>query len=185
MKKAGFGVNVATNGNFRNGPFALAKRVCPPSFGSKVKPLSSEESMKLFASQSRKRPHYDSSHGNLLRVEKERDERQTNQSELFPVMRGSQIPDVLTPREKVLMTLQHFNMVFENLDKDKAARGTTRQTDRCTWDILMRDMKQVNGEKRVGVVPGVEVRDQFKYKAQLNIIGLHFNMSGGIDYMYN
>ncbi|XP_019095483.1 PREDICTED: YDG domain-containing protein At5g47160-like [Camelina sativa] len=35
----------------------------------------------------------------------------------------------------------------------------------------------------IGPVPGIEVGDEYQFKAELNIIGLHFNMRGGIDYM--
>lgn len=183
MKKAGFGSNVAIHGTFGSGLVASANRRVPPSFGSKVKPLSLEESIKLFASQSKKRWYSNSSQGKFLHVKKQRDERQTNEFGLLPIMRHNQIPDVLTPRKKVLNVLHHFRMVFEELDRNKAARCVKSQTDRDTQDILIRDGKQVNGEKRIGVVHGVEVGDNFKYKSQLSIIGLHFNMLGGIDYM--
>lgn len=82
----------------------------------------------------------------------------------------------LTPRERVLKALRLFNIVFEELAKDKA------NVSKDTLDILMRDGKNVNGEKRVGVVPGVEVGDVFTYKAQLKLIGMHVNIRGGIDF---
>ncbi|XP_010474266.1 PREDICTED: uncharacterized protein LOC104753761 [Camelina sativa] len=110
MKKAGFVSNVSANPSFRSRPFPSAKRMFPPSLPSKVKPLSSEESLKLFASQSRKCRQLDSSQGKLLHMEKQR-------------------------------------------------------------------------ENRIGAVPGVEVGDAFKYKLELKMIGLHFNVFRGIDFM--
>jgi euchromatic histone-lysine N-methyltransferase len=35
----------------------------------------------------------------------------------------------------------------------------------------------------MGAVPGVEVGDEFQYRIELNIIGLHRQIQGGIDYM--
>ncbi|KAK1369088.1 histone H3-K9 methyltransferase [Heracleum sosnowskyi] len=38
-------------------------------------------------------------------------------------------------------------------------------------------------QKLLGVIPGVEVGDQFRYRAELVVVGLHAQFSCGIDYM--
>ncbi|KAG7585311.1 SRA-YDG [Arabidopsis thaliana x Arabidopsis arenosa] len=109
--------------------------------------------------------------------------REANQ-ELLPVMKNTH---VLSPREKVLKTLRIYRIVFEELARDKAARRgkstATTRVDHDTRAILVKEGMQVNGVSMIGQVPGVEVGDEFQYKAELNLIGLHLNMAGGIDYM--
>nr|KYP53623.1 Histone-lysine N-methyltransferase, H3 lysine-9 specific SUVH5 [Cajanus cajan] len=48
---------------------------------------------------------------------------------------------------------------------------------------MKRDNQWENSQKRVGHVLGIEVGDQFRYRVELNIIGLHKQFSNGIDYM--
>ncbi|GAY68846.1 hypothetical protein CUMW_267350 [Citrus unshiu] len=38
-------------------------------------------------------------------------------------------------------------------------------------------------KKVIGSVPGVEVGDEFQYRVELNMIGLHLQIQGGIDYV--
>lgn len=49
--------------------------------------------------------------------------------------------------------------------------------------IIIREGKQVYGEKMVGVILGVEVGNEFQYEQELNIIRLNFYLSGRIDYI--
>lgn len=44
--------------------------------------------------------------------------------------------------------------------------------------------KQVNNEMRVGVVPDIEVRDEFQFKVELNLICLYFDDISGNDRIY-
>ncbi|KAH0851834.1 hypothetical protein HID58_090260 [Brassica napus] len=96
----------------------------------------------------------------------------------------------LTPREQVLEVLRLFKDVFRQLDRDKQARllggdlfDATARIDIRTLDVLEKMGKQVNTEKRIGVVPGVNVGDEFQYKTELRLVGLHFKTMCGIDYM--
>lgn len=41
----------------------------------------------------------------------------------------------------------------------------------------------MNAKKMIGPVPGIEIGDEFQYKSELNLIGLHFDIRGGIDYI--
>lgn len=65
------------------------------------------------------------------------------------------------------------------------------KTNGYTHITFMRDGRQDNGEKRVGVIPGVEVGDQFKYKTQLYFIKNFFfyimrykNTKSSVLYLY-
>ncbi|XVF11307.1 hypothetical protein REPUB_Repub08aG0015400 [Reevesia pubescens] len=49
--------------------------------------------------------------------------------------------------------------------------------------LLLKQLKGINMDRRLGPVPGVEVGDYFKWRAELNIIGLHRQNFLGIDYM--
>lgn len=105
-----------------------------------------------------------------------------------PEIRNSDQRD-LTPREKVLEVLRHFKQVFKQLSRDKEARRggdlfeATARIDIKTLDVLEKMGKRVNTEKRIGSIPGIEVGDEFQYKTELRVVGLHFKTMCGIDYM--
>ncbi|KAJ0242663.1 YDG domain-containing protein [Hirschfeldia incana] len=106
-----------------------------------------------------------------------------------PKLKGSDQHD-LTPREQVLEVLRHFKDVFRQLDRDKQARrlggdlfDATARIDIRALDVLEKMGKQVNRERRIGLVPGVNVGDEFQYKTELRLVGLHFKTMCGIDYM--
>ncbi|ESQ30733.1 hypothetical protein EUTSA_v10011965mg [Eutrema salsugineum] len=82
-------------------------------------------------------------------------------------MQQNRINKVISPREKVLEVLHRYQLVFNELDREKAERQG----------------EQVNSQKMIGPVPGIEVGDEFEYKSVLSLIGLHFDLMGGIDYM--
>ncbi|EFH41397.1 YDG/SRA domain-containing protein [Arabidopsis lyrata subsp. lyrata] len=94
-----------------------------------------------------------------------------------------------TPREKVLEVLSLFKQVYSQLDRDKKARrcgdflDATSRIDLKTLTVLENMGKQVNTEKRIGSVPGVEVGDVFQYKTELRLVGLHSKTMCGIDYL--
>ncbi|KAG2261801.1 hypothetical protein Bca4012_013522 [Brassica carinata] len=193
MKKAGF--NVPAKSNADRGRSVSSHSKFAPSCGSKVKPLSSEEAFRLSASQSRRRQcSYTSSERKLLlakAVEKQRNSPENGNATalripmthkpsqrlgLNPVTRQNQITKALTPREQVQKVLRLFKLVFKGL-RDKSRRHYEARA------ILMSEGKQVNAQKRIGPVPGVEIGDEFQYKSELNLIGLHFDIRGGIDYI--
>ncbi|VVB10630.1 unnamed protein product [Arabis nemorensis] len=106
-----------------------------------------------------------------------------NQHGLIPIMQKKRLLNVLPPCEKVRKVFHLFRMILEELERDKAAHFATNKTYLDAQAIIIREGKQVNGEKMVGIVPGVEVGNEFQFKVELNIIGLHFYLSGGIDFM--
>ncbi|VVB08230.1 unnamed protein product [Arabis nemorensis] len=197
MKKAGFNCNVGS------GSIGSAKRNFTSTCGSKVKPLTPEESRRLIASQNRRRQLSFSStnirrnsslsnavapRANTHKPSQQRDGRRSNQAGLIPVTQHNRITKVLTPREKVQKALRLFKSVFNELERDKAARRgesktATSRIDYQTRNVLVEERRQVNAEKRIGPVPGIEIGDVFQYKSELNLVGLHFDIMGGIDYM--
>ncbi|CAD5334195.1 unnamed protein product [Arabidopsis thaliana] len=94
-----------------------------------------------------------------------------------------------TPREKVLEVLSLFKQVYNQLDRDKKARrggdflDATSRIDLKTLTLLEKMGKQVNTEKRIGSVPGINIGDVFQYKTELRVVGLHSKPMCGIDYI--
>ncbi|CAH8388829.1 unnamed protein product [Eruca vesicaria subsp. sativa] len=191
MKKAGF--NVSARSNAERGRSVSSYSKFGPSCGSKVKPLSSEEAIRLSASHIRRRQLSHSSTNTERKLvlakalEKQRNSPEngyatalrskTQRLGLNPVTRQNQVTKALTPREKVLKVLRLFKLVFKELDRDKAGRHYEARA------ILMSEGMQVNAQKMIGPVPGIEIGDEFQYKSELNLIGLHFDIRGGIDYI--
>ncbi|ESQ30739.1 hypothetical protein EUTSA_v10012066mg [Eutrema salsugineum] len=214
MKKAGF--SVVSNGSVGSRSFVSAKRKFSSCRGSKVKLLSMEESIELIDSQrTRGQVSYTSrsnqrkplqkqknslkknkkkkilSNGDAFRAKthKQTQDRQPNKlTGLNQAMQQNRINKVLSPREKVLEVLHRYQLVFNELDREKAERSgepkiARSQIDLKTRAILIKEGEQVNSQKMIGPVPGIEVGDEFEYKSVLSLIGLHFDLMGGIDYM--
>ncbi|XP_013694578.3 YDG domain-containing protein At5g47160 [Brassica napus] len=181
MKKAGFNVPARSVVDRGRSVSSYSK-----SCGSKVKPLSSEEASRLIASQSRRR-QLSHSHSHSSTMEKQRSSPENGNATALraksqrlginPVTRQNQITKALTPREKVQKVLRIFKLVFKALNKDKPGRHYEARA------ILMNHEMHVNDKKMIGRVPGIEIGDKFQYKSELNLIGLHFYIRGGIDYI--
>ncbi|KAL0792949.1 hypothetical protein Bca101_064326 [Brassica carinata] len=96
---------------------------------------------------------------------------------------------VPTPREKVHEVLRVFKEVFRHLDRDKQARRggdlyeATARIDLKTQVFIEKEGKHVNTPNRIGQVPGIQIGDEFQYKAELRLVGLHFRTMSGIDYV--
>lgn len=71
--------------------------------------------------------------------------------------------ELLKKNRKALMQKPNIHLVAASILRD-----------RHTW---------LNTVKRLGSIPGVEVGDEFQYRAELCIIGLHHQIEKGIDYM--
>ena len=67
--------------------------------------------------------------------------------------------------------------------KPDIKNGATRAAYTAAAIDLRWERKWVNTDKRLGAVPGVEVGDKFQCATELNIVGLHRQFQGGIDYM--
>ncbi|XP_062073874.1 uncharacterized protein LOC133778068 [Humulus lupulus] len=92
-------------------------------------------------------------------------------------------------RNKVRETLRLFQAVCRKLlqeeeAKSKQGKQSKKRVDYLAAKILKDKDKCVNtGKQILGAVPGVEVGDEFQYRLELNIIGLHRQIQGGIDYV--
>ncbi|XP_024175324.1 histone-lysine N-methyltransferase, H3 lysine-9 specific SUVH6 isoform X2 [Rosa chinensis] len=95
----------------------------------------------------------------------------------------------IVTRNKVRETLRLFQAVYRKLlqeDEAKSKEGgnSRRRFDLQAAKILKEKGKYVNlGKQILGAVPGVEVGDEFHYRVELNMIGLHRQIQGGIDYV--
>ncbi|XP_050377970.1 histone-lysine N-methyltransferase, H3 lysine-9 specific SUVH6-like isoform X2 [Argentina anserina] len=87
-------------------------------------------------------------------------------------------------RKKVTETLNQFKAICRQLEYDKSKGETSvRRVDFQAAKILKKEGKHINtGKQILGPVPGVEVGDEFHYRIELNIVGLHHPTQGGIDY---
>ncbi|KAM4128182.1 hypothetical protein ACJW30_02G147400 [Castanea mollissima] len=92
-------------------------------------------------------------------------------------------------RSKVRETLRLFQAICRKLLQEDEANGKERGRGNRRFDlqaskILKENGKYVNtGKQILGSVPGVEIGDEFHYRIELNIIGLHRQIQGGIDYV--
>ncbi|KAI3992848.1 hypothetical protein MKX01_028147 [Papaver californicum] len=97
--------------------------------------------------------------------------------------------DGVVTRSKVRETLRLFQAMFrkslqEEESKLKVAGTPSKRIDLLTVKEMRKQEKWVNtGNKILGHVPGVEVGDEFHYRVELSIIGLHGPFQGGIDYV--
>jgi euchromatic histone-lysine N-methyltransferase len=68
--------------------------------------------------------------------------------------------------------------------QDPALAGKCLRVDLKASKILRDNNMYVNtGKQIVGAVPGVEVGDQFHYRIELCIVGLHRQIQAGIDFL--
>ncbi|XP_026419046.1 histone-lysine N-methyltransferase, H3 lysine-9 specific SUVH5-like [Papaver somniferum] len=92
-------------------------------------------------------------------------------------------------RSKVRETLRLFQTMFRKLlqgeeSKSKVRGALPKRIDLLTFTEMKTQGKCVNtATKILGHVPGVEIGDEFHYRVELCIIGLHGQMQGGIDYV--
>ncbi|KAF8027345.1 hypothetical protein BT93_E0291 [Corymbia citriodora subsp. variegata] len=91
-------------------------------------------------------------------------------------------------RHKVRETLRLFQAVCRKLLQEEEAKtkgeNKHKRVDYQAAKILKDKGRFVNtGKQIIGPVPGVEVGDEFQYRVELNIIGLHRQIQSGIDYI--
>lgn len=91
-------------------------------------------------------------------------------------------------RNKVRETLRLFQAVCRKLLQEEEAKSKQedrrKRVDLQAAKILKAKGRFINtGKPIIGNVPGVEVGDEFQYRVELNIIGLHRALQAGIDYV--
>lgn len=101
---------------------------------------------------------------------------------------GKKWKEVFVKRRKVKQALVIFWNLFTKLlceyETDRLGHLKAKSKALMEAAMLMRRKHQwENSYKRVGHVLGIEVGDQFQYRTELNVIGLHRQFSSGIDYM--
>ncbi|CAN6486791.1 unnamed protein product [Victoria cruziana] len=91
-------------------------------------------------------------------------------------------------RKKVREALRLFYAVVRKLThgEEMKPKGqihpVKRRVDLDAFKLLKENDKLVNpGKPIIGIVPGVEVGDEFQYRVELLIVGLHRQMQNGID----
>ncbi|KAJ4955150.1 hypothetical protein NE237_011933 [Protea cynaroides] len=90
-------------------------------------------------------------------------------------------------REKVKETLHMFEVIYKQILEDQRENPKDGRPMKPIYllaaDHLKKENKWVNvGKPIFGSVPGVEVGDEFHFRAELAIVGLHRNFQSGIDY---
>ncbi|XP_013454650.2 histone-lysine N-methyltransferase, H3 lysine-9 specific SUVH6 [Medicago truncatula] len=92
-------------------------------------------------------------------------------------------------RNKVRKALRLFQAFYRKILQEAKAKPKSNEKEIKRFDLqaakkLKEEGNYVNeGENILGSVPGVEVGDEFQYRVELNIIGLHREIQGGIDYV--
>ncbi|CAK9184976.1 unnamed protein product [Ilex paraguariensis] len=101
-------------------------------------------------------------------------------------------------RDRVRETLRLFQAIFRKLlqgEEAKSRQGREIKLKRKETEgkfridllaagVIKRKRKEVNTSSQIlGAVPGVEVGDEFQYRVELAIIGVHRLYQSGIDYM--
>ncbi|KAL8150874.1 hypothetical protein V2J09_020682 [Rumex salicifolius] len=100
---------------------------------------------------------------------------------------GASISTDRGARGKVRETLRLFQVVLRKLLQEHETRPKEERNPKARIDlqaskILKSKGKYINtGAQIVGTVPGVEVGDEFHYRVELMMIGLHRQSQGGID----
>ncbi|KAH0704387.1 hypothetical protein KY290_017719 [Solanum tuberosum] len=90
-------------------------------------------------------------------------------------------------RKQVRETLKHFAYEYTKLLRENKAEKQGRRSKRTinikAAMILRKQGKWVNFDWAFGHAPGVEIGDQFRFKVQLAMVGLHHKNLKGIDYV--
>ncbi|KAI0496368.1 hypothetical protein KFK09_022684 [Dendrobium nobile] len=89
-------------------------------------------------------------------------------------------------RHKVKRALRLFQLICRKLLQGEESRskrlGKPNRIDLQAASILKDNGEWVNsGEPIIGHVPGVEIGDEFHFRVELSIVGLHRPFQGGID----
>ncbi|KAK1307445.1 Histone-lysine N-methyltransferase, H3 lysine-9 specific SUVH6 [Acorus calamus] len=94
-------------------------------------------------------------------------------------------------RNKVRETLRLFQAICRKLLQEEESKVKVRgeqpnifRIDLAASKLLREKRMWVNtGKPILGVVPGVEVGDEFQYRVELAIVGIHRPFQGGIDFL--
>ena len=95
--------------------------------------------------------------------------------------------DEMSYRMRVRKTLRLFQCIcrklLQNEESSSKNHGQKNRIDFAAMSILKeKNLLPDTGGPITGPVPGVEVGDQFHYRAELRLVGLHRSYQGGIDF---
>ncbi|CAN0842773.1 Histone-lysine N-methyltransferase, H3 lysine-9 specific SUVH5 [Linum grandiflorum] len=85
-------------------------------------------------------------------------------------------------RTKVQEILRLFHSLCKIFEEEGKSNPGKRVDFLAAKELKSRKMNLNAGQHIIGAVRGVEVGDEFQYRLELNIIGLHRPTQGGIDY---
>lgn len=107
---------------------------------------------------------------------------------------GPRSSGLVDDRNRVRDTLRLFHAIYRKFLQQEEANpvqgdeGRSRQSgkkvkriDLFTVQVLKDEKKLINTTKMIGPVPGVEVGDEFQYRVELAVVGIHFPYQSGID----
>ncbi|KAF5816293.1 putative histone-lysine N-methyltransferase chromatin remodeling SET family [Helianthus annuus] len=92
-------------------------------------------------------------------------------------------------RNKVREALQYFQFLCRKLLRAEEAKTNDANSKKKRVDLEAKAQMEkrgrtlVLGDKTYGPVPGVEVGDEFQYRVELFLVGIHRLLQGGIDYV--
>ncbi|KAJ7241729.1 hypothetical protein O6H91_Y437100 [Diphasiastrum complanatum] len=89
-------------------------------------------------------------------------------------------------RKILRQTLQKFEVLRRKVLRDEEARvkesgNGVKRPDLKAGSIMNTSNLWLNRSKKIGAIPGVEVGDQFYFRIELCIVGLHKQIQAGID----
>ncbi|KAJ7558349.1 hypothetical protein O6H91_04G034800 [Diphasiastrum complanatum] len=84
-------------------------------------------------------------------------------------------------RSLVLDTLKKFDLLRRKILRDE--NFSCRRPDLGAGKMMIRNRLRINELKRIGSVPGIEVGDQFFFRIEMLIVGLHMQVQAGIDFI--
>ncbi|KAH7835245.1 hypothetical protein Vadar_024328 [Vaccinium darrowii] len=88
---------------------------------------------------------------------------------------------------KARETLRLFQVICRKLLRGEESMWSKQGYQRRRIDLLADKIVRARGieigKRLIGSVPGVEVNDQFQYRVELALVGIHRPYQGGIDFM--
>ncbi|KAG9151150.1 hypothetical protein Leryth_002723 [Lithospermum erythrorhizon] len=116
----------------------------------------------------------------------------SNHSEILPPVTGKSSSSS-DARKRVKDILRLFQSKCKKILQEEEAKSepgrrepdekTVKRIDLHADKRVRNELKIVNAGKIMGVVPGVEVGDEFQYRVELSLIGVHSLYQAGIDYL--
>ncbi|KAK1629151.1 hypothetical protein QYE76_003466 [Lolium multiflorum] len=88
-----------------------------------------------------------------------------------------------SPRELVEATMNMFDSLRRCTLQLAENEDSSKRADLKASVLMKENNLRINDMKIIGPVPGVEIGDIFFYRLELNILGLHVPIMGGVDYL--